>query len=170
MAPAIDSLAADDVGRNAELNRLLDETVMVANTLPRNADNTRDHVTAVDEEEIEIEIDLAHAELAGGYFQNTCVYESDDVRGMHMMSIYVKIFRIMGHDDEEIAETLIEQAGEDGPDVAQLIDFGGLDSIGRFICRDYMQAMLERGMSESTLRDYINVPIGPTATSIAAIF
>jgi hypothetical protein len=152
--------------RQAALNRLLDQAVMVAKVQRRSIDTDYLYYDPESDPDYEMNIELAHLELGGGYFETTCIYEPTEVRSMRYMIAYVDILRLLGYEDAEVEQKLIEQAGENSDRVRQFIDYAGLNNIGHFICADYIGARLSEGMDPDEIREYIDrIPPTPPTTA-----
>jgi len=165
--PFLDPGAVLETDRRAELSRLLDTAVMVHRTVPRNHTPEYLYLSPALDEERETSLELARMELMSGYFEKTCVYEAEQVRGLRMMMAYADVLRVLGYADSEIEEKIIARAGADSGRVRQMVDYIGLDGIDHLICVDYMRERLREGMSPEELRAYID-RIEPTQASSSA--
>lgn len=164
--PFLDGDPAYTSERQAALNRMLDQAVMVRKVQRRSINTDYLYQDPKSDPDYEMNMELAHLELGGGYFETTCIYKSAEVRSMRYMIAYVDILRLMGYEDEEIESKLIEQAGENSDRVRQFIDYAGLNNIDHFICADYITARLNEGMEPEEIREYIDrIPPAPPATA-----
>jgi hypothetical protein len=148
-APGADSRVAD-------LRAALDRAVMLHEAATGHRDSALEFPDPETAAEREMNLDLLYMELDGGYLARTCVCEPDRVFGMRLMIAYTRWLRLLGNRDEEIVDRLAAGAGDHGPEVRQLLEFAGLDNIDRFICIDYMRIALQQGVTERTLREYID--------------
>lgn len=166
LMPFVDADNLGDGGRRAALDRLLDQAVMLHRSEPRQVQTDYVYADPRTEPDHMMNLELAELELEGGFLADTCVQDPGQVRGMRYMIAYVDVMRMLGQSDEDIARDLVEYAAEDGERVRQLVDYIGLENIGRMICLDYMRECLAKGMDESVLREYIaQIPAGPPATA-----
>ncbi len=152
LTPLLVGDSPHDPDRRAELNRLLDQAIAL------NASNsrTREHDSLPAEPSAdEVDLDLAHMELMGGYLEKTCIYKNGEVRELRRLMIYIDLMRLVGVPDAEIKSRLVERAGPHADALSALLDFAGLDGLSHFICLDYMRARLREGMHAEDLRDYV---------------
>lgn len=151
MAPLLSSIEEQPKTRKDELYEVLDHAVILHKSTSRYTTPS-----AESDESRELDLEMAHLELMGGYLSRTCVYETDKVLGLRTMKGYISMMRLLRYSDPEIKKMLIERAGKHAADVERLLDFAGLDGIGHFICQDYMRARLRDGMRVETLKAYID--------------
>jgi len=139
--------------RKRELHALLDRAIVLHRTRSRLADEAgllpRSGATS------ELDLDLAHMELAGGYLERGCVCEPSRVRALRRLVTYVRVMRLLGRSPSRIREGLLARAGAHAGQLEQLIDFVGLEGISHLICFDYLRARLADGMDEPSLRAYV---------------
>jgi len=151
LAPLLSSVEVEPKSRKEELYEVLDHAVILHKSTSRYANkNTKS------DESRELDLDMAHLEMMGGYLSRTCVYETDKVLGLRAMKAYISMMRLLRYSDPKIEQMLINRAGKHGEAVEKLLDFAGLDGIGHFICQDYMRARLRDGMRVETLKAYID--------------
>lgn len=151
MVPLIGSIDEQPKTRKDELYEVLDHAVILHKSTSRYAASS-----AESDESRELDLEMAHLELMGGYLSRTCVYETDKVLGLRTMKTYIAMMRLLRYSDPEIKQMLIKRAGEHADDVERLLNFAGLDGIGHFICQDYMRTRLREGMHVETLKAYID--------------
>lgn len=156
LLPAPDADSSDMTQRKAGLYAMVDQAVTNSRARTR-----RDEIDPIipartNSSADEIAVELAHMELASGFLQKTCIYDTQTVREMRVLLAYADLLKSWDYSENEINKALLERAGEHRDQLERMLKFMSIDSMRYLICEDYIMERLADGMKPDELRKYID--------------